>query len=79
MVVRSCKNGDINTSSIIQPMKLTLGSYKIMGIPKFAKSAFGFNNMVLMGIQMINIHINVIEEVYREYFRMIPIFLFNFF
>jgi len=49
MALMSCKNGDIIIISINQPIKLILGSYKINGIPKFARSALGSH---IMGITL---------------------------
>ncbi|MGV8143275.1 MAG: hypothetical protein ACP5OJ_01500 [Methanothermobacter sp.] len=55
---------------IIHPMKLIFGSNSIIGIPKFAKSAWGFISMVPTDPHIITIHRKVMSEVYKEYFKI---------
>lgn len=42
-----------------QPTKLAFGSYKSIGIPKFAKSAAGSKSIWAAGPQMMSINMNV--------------------
>jgi hypothetical protein len=47
----------------IHPIKLALGSYNIIGIPKFTKSADEFRSIGVIGPQMIIIINNVKHDV----------------
>jgi hypothetical protein len=53
----------MTTINTIHPMKLALGSNKINGIPKFARSADGSRSIRVIGPQMISISKNVKHDV----------------
>jgi hypothetical protein len=62
-VARTCRIGETTIINTIHPMKLALGSNKIKGIPKLARSADGSSNMRAGGAQIIIIINNVKQDV----------------
>ena len=65
-VARTCKIGETTIINPIHPMKLALGSNKIKGIPKFARSADGSSSMRVVGPQVIIIMNNVKDDVRND-------------
>jgi hypothetical protein len=63
---RTCRIGEMTIINNIHPMKLALGSYKIIGIPKLMKSAEGSRSIRVVGIQMMTIRRNVKHDVRND-------------
>jgi hypothetical protein len=64
IVANICKNGEINTISTSQPIKLAFGLKRIIGMPKLVKSPSGFCNLgTILPPQINAIMTNVTEEV----------------
>jgi hypothetical protein len=55
------------TIRTIQPMKLARGSYRIIGIPKFARSLPGSKSMLMLGPHSTSIQNSVTAEVSKAY------------
>jgi hypothetical protein len=69
MVVKSCKTGDITIIKTIQPMKLAMGSYRIIGTPVVARSRPGSKSIDTVGPQMMIIPSRVTDAVITAYRR----------
>jgi hypothetical protein len=69
-VVRTWRNGDTTIINAIHPMKLALGSYRIIGMPKFARSAEGSRSIREIGPQMRSIRNKVKLEVRKAAVRL---------